>query len=99
MLGRLLFGLPFVLLIAGLRGDLKNLKPKRWPGHGLRAVLSCGATFGFFFALGELPLTLLVALSFTAPCSSPCWPGPSSASPWAGAGASLLCSAWQGCGS
>jgi len=67
VLGRLVFGLPFVLLIAGVRGDLKNLKPKRWPGHGLRAVLSCGATFGFFFALGQLPLTLLVALSFTAP--------------------------------
>ena len=45
VLGRLVFGLPFVLLIAGFRGDLKNLKPKRWPGHGLRAVLSCGATF------------------------------------------------------
>ncbi|MBL6716617.1 MAG: hypothetical protein RLZZ174_281 [Pseudomonadota bacterium] len=67
VLGRLLCGLPFVLLIAAWRGDLKNLRPKRWRGHALRAVLSSGATFGFFFALGELPLTLLVALSFTAP--------------------------------
>jgi len=64
---RLLCSLPFVMLFAGLGGGLGSIRPKRPAWHLLRAFAAAGATFGFFYALGELPLILCVTIGFTAP--------------------------------
>lgn len=64
---RLLCSLPFVILFAGLGGGLGSIRPKRPAWHLLRAFAAAGATFGFFYALGELPLMLCVTIGFTAP--------------------------------
>lgn len=64
---RLLFSLPFVLGGAALAGNLRDIRPRRWRWHLLRACCASGATFGFFYALGELPLVLAVTLYFAAP--------------------------------
>lgn len=64
---RLLFALPFVLLFASLSGGLRSIRPRRPAWHLLRACCAAGATFGFFYALGELPLMLCVTIGFAAP--------------------------------
>jgi drug/metabolite transporter (DMT)-like permease len=64
---RLLFALPFVLGGAALAGNLRDVRPRRWRWHVLRACCASGTTFGFFWALGELPLVLAVTLYFAAP--------------------------------
>lgn len=64
---RLLFALPFVLALAPLTGGLGGLRTRRPLWHLLRACCASGATFGFFYALGELPLVLVVTLGFAAP--------------------------------
>lgn len=64
---RLLFALPFVLLFAQFAGGLGQVRPKRWGWHLFRACCASGATFGFFWALGELPLVLVVTIGFAAP--------------------------------
>jgi drug/metabolite transporter (DMT)-like permease len=64
---RLLFSLPTVLLVAWASGDLRDIRPRRWRWHLLRACCASGATFGFFYALGELSFVLAVTLGFTAP--------------------------------
>ncbi len=64
---RLLFALPFVLLFAHLSGGLGSIRPKRPAWHVLRAVCASGATFGFFYALGELPLLLCATIGFASP--------------------------------
>lgn len=64
---RLLCAIPFVFLFARLTGGLGGVRPKRWGWHAFRACCASGATFGFFWALGELPLVLIVTISFAAP--------------------------------
>ncbi len=64
---RLLCSLPFVLLFAQLSGGLGSIRPKRPAWHVLRSICAAGATFGFFYALGELPLVLCVTIGFAAP--------------------------------
>lgn len=64
---RLLCSLPFVLLFAQLGGGLGSIRPKRPGWHVLRSLAAAGATFGFFYALGELPLMLCVTIGFAAP--------------------------------
>lgn len=64
---RLLFALPFVLLFAHLHGGIGPLRSQRWGWHLLRAFMAAGATFGFFWALGEIPLVLAVTISFASP--------------------------------
>jgi drug/metabolite transporter (DMT)-like permease len=64
---RLLCALPFVLAFAYLAGGLGQVRPKRWGWHVFRACCASGAVFGFFWALGELPLVLIVTIGFAAP--------------------------------
>lgn len=64
---RLLCSLPFVLLFAQLSGGLGSIRPKRPGWHVVRSLAAAGATFGFFYALGELPLMLCVTIGFAAP--------------------------------
>lgn len=64
---RLLCSLPFVLLFAQAGGGLGSIRPKRPAWHLLRSLAAAGATFGFFYALGELPLMLCVTIGFAAP--------------------------------
>ena len=64
---RLLFGLPFVLAFALLSGGPASLRPVRWRWHAFRACCASGATFGFFWALGELPLVLVITIAFASP--------------------------------
>ncbi|HSG92006.1 MAG TPA: DMT family transporter [Pseudomonadales bacterium] len=64
---RLLCALPFVLLFARFTGGLGGLRTRRWRWHLLRAACASGATFGFFYALGELPLVLVVTIGFASP--------------------------------
>ena len=64
---RLLCSLPFVVLFAQLGGGLGSIRPKRPAWHVLRSFAAAGATFGFFYALGELPLMLCVTIGFAAP--------------------------------
>lgn len=65
---RLLCALPFVVVFARLTsGGLGGIRPRRWGWHAFRACCASGAVFGFFWALGELPLVLLVTIGFTAP--------------------------------
>ena len=64
---RLLFGLPFVLAFAVASGGVASLRPRRWGWHAFRAGCASAATFGFFYALGELPLVLAITIAFAAP--------------------------------
>ncbi|MDZ7670360.1 MAG: DMT family transporter [Gammaproteobacteria bacterium] len=64
---RLLCALPFVLLFARFMGGFARIRPKRWRWHIFRACCASGATFSFFWALGELPLVLIVTIGFAAP--------------------------------
>lgn len=64
---RLLCSLPFVLAFAIAGGGVASLRPQRWGWHAFRACCASGATFGFFYALGELPLVLAITIAFAAP--------------------------------
>jgi drug/metabolite transporter (DMT)-like permease len=64
---RLLFALPLVLLFAYFAGDFGRIGPRRWGWHALRACCAAGAIFGFFYALGVLPLVTAVAIGFASP--------------------------------
>lgn len=64
---RSVFGLTFFLLIALPMGGLRQLRSSRWGWHVLRALLACGAMFGFFNALSYIPLVNVLTIAFTAP--------------------------------
>nr|XP_061812197.1 S-adenosylmethionine uptake transporter-like [Nerophis lumbriciformis] len=61
------FGLMFFLLIAKPMGGLRQLTSKRWRWHVMRALMACGAMFGFFNALSHIPLVSVLTIAFTAP--------------------------------
>jgi len=73
---RLIFSLPFVLGFALASGGLATLRPRRWRWHAFRACCASGATFGFFYALGELPLVLAITIAFAAPLMIAALSGP-----------------------
>jgi len=60
-------GLLVFISISRWYGGLSSLKTRRWRWHGLRALLSCIAMFGFFFGLSRMPLVNALTLAFTAP--------------------------------
>jgi drug/metabolite transporter (DMT)-like permease len=64
---RLLFSLPLVLWYAHVEGGVSNIWPTYWGWHVVRALCAAGATFGFYFALGVLPLMTAVAIGFASP--------------------------------
>jgi drug/metabolite transporter (DMT)-like permease len=64
---RLLFALPVILTTIHFAGGFGTLRTLRWRWHAFRACCASGATFGFFFALGELPLVVAVTIGFAAP--------------------------------
>ena len=57
----------FLALAPRLFGGIRMLRTKRWPWHLLRTVLACGAMFGFFYGLSQMPLVNALTLGFTAP--------------------------------
>jgi drug/metabolite transporter (DMT)-like permease len=64
---RSLIGLLLFLLLARQFGGMKSLITDRWGWHLLRTLLACGAMFGFFFGLSQMPLIDALTLGFTAP--------------------------------
>lgn len=75
---RLLFAFPFVIGFAIAGGGVASLRPQRWRWrwHAFRACCASGATFGFFYALGELPLVLAITIAFAAPLMIAALSGP-----------------------
>lgn len=70
-------GLAIFLLLARQFGGFRSLRTARWPWHLLRTLFACGAMFGFFFGLSQMPLVNALTLGFTAPLmvtalSAPC---------------------------
>jgi drug/metabolite transporter (DMT)-like permease len=59
--------LPFTLLPVLLRGRLRDLKPRRWPMHVLRASLSVLMLGGFIYAVRVLSLANAYAVFLSAP--------------------------------
>jgi drug/metabolite transporter (DMT)-like permease len=64
---RLLLAMPLVLALAHLGGGLRRLRPRYWGWHVVRSFCAAGAIFGFFYALGVLPLMTAVAIGFASP--------------------------------
>ena len=64
---RSLIGLLLFLLLARQFGGLNSLATRRFRWHVLRTLLACGAMFGFFFGLSQMPLIDALTLGFTAP--------------------------------
>jgi len=61
-------GVTILIALAGLRPELRSgLKPRRFPLHLARNVLSFAGTYGWTFSLALLPLATVFALEFTAP--------------------------------
>jgi drug/metabolite transporter (DMT)-like permease len=59
--------LPFTLLPVLLRGRLQDLRPRRWPMHLLRGVLSVLVLGGFIYAVRVLSLANAYAVFLSAP--------------------------------
>ena len=59
--------LPFTLLPVLLRGRLQDLKPRRWPMHLLRGLLSVLVLGGFIYAVRVLSLANAYAVFLSAP--------------------------------
>src|SRR5215472_9844186 len=59
--------LPFTLLPVLLRRRLQDLKPRRWPMHLLRGVLSVVVIGGFIYAVRVLSLANAYAVFLSAP--------------------------------
>lgn len=64
---RSIFGLLFLLSIARWYGGYRSFRTGNWHWHLLRTALSCGAMFGFFYGLSQMPLVTTLTLAFTAP--------------------------------
>jgi drug/metabolite transporter (DMT)-like permease len=59
--------LPFTLLPVLLRGRLRDLRPRRWPMHLLRGLLSVLVLGGFIYAVRVLSLANAYAVFLSAP--------------------------------
>ncbi len=64
---RTLIGAVLLLMISTQFGGLKTLSTRNYGWHALRTLLSCGALFGFFFGLSQMPLIDALTLGYTAP--------------------------------
>ena len=64
---RSVFGILFFLLSVRMLGGLGSLKTSRWGWHLLRTLFACGAMFGFFYGLSQMPLVNALTIAFTAP--------------------------------
>ena len=64
---RAAFAIPPVLLVYGLRGELKALRTKRPLGHLGRGMFSIGGMFLNFASLARLPVVDATAFSFSSP--------------------------------
>lgn len=60
-------GIPLVLLIATLTGQLRQIKADRLGGHLVRNVMHFAGQNLWFWALAMIPLAQLFALEFTSP--------------------------------
>ena len=60
-------GIPLVLLIATLTGQLRQIKAERLGGHLVRNVMHFAGQNLWFWALAMIPLAQLFALEFTSP--------------------------------
>ncbi|HZF25646.1 MAG TPA: DMT family transporter [Steroidobacteraceae bacterium] len=59
--------LPFVVAVVLLRGNLRDLKPVRWPLHLVRGVLAIIMLTSFIYALRVLPMADAYAVFLAAP--------------------------------
>ena len=59
--------LPFTLAPVLIAGKLRDLVPRRWPMHLLRAVLMTGVIGGFIYAVRELSLANTYSVFLSAP--------------------------------
>jgi drug/metabolite transporter (DMT)-like permease len=59
--------LPFTLLPVLLAGRVRDLRPRRWPMHLLRGVLSVGVLGGFIYAVRALSLANAYSVFLSAP--------------------------------
>ena len=64
---RSIFGSLILLALGRWYGGYGSLRTRNWAGHALRTALSCGALFGFFYGLSQMPLVNALTLAFTAP--------------------------------
>lgn len=64
---RTLIGAALLLMISAQFGGLKTLRTRNYGWHALRTLLSCGALFGFFYGLSQMPLMDALTLGYTAP--------------------------------
>lgn len=64
---RSVFGVLILLSTARWYGGFASLATKNWHWHALRTSLSCGAMFGFFYGLSQMPLVNALTIAFTAP--------------------------------
>jgi drug/metabolite transporter (DMT)-like permease len=64
---RSLLALPLVLLICHYQSGLKALATPRWGWQIYRGFLTAGANFGFFYALGHVPIVTALLLSYIGP--------------------------------
>ena len=64
---RTLIGALLLLMISAQFGGLQTLRTRNLRWHALRTLLSCGALFGFFYGLSQMPLMDALTLGYTAP--------------------------------
>ena len=64
---RTLIGALLLLVLSAQFGGLRTLRTRNYGWHALRTLLSCGALFGFFYGLTQMPLIDALTLGYTAP--------------------------------
>lgn len=64
---RTLIGALLLLALSTQFGGLRTLRTRNYGWHALRTLLSCGALFGFFYGLTQMPLIDALTLGYTAP--------------------------------
>lgn len=62
-----LASLPIVMLVLGVAGKLKEIRPVRWPLHLLRGLLSVALLWSFVFSVGVLSLADSYSIYLSAP--------------------------------
>lgn len=60
-------GIPLVLALAALTGQMRQIEAKRLSGHFLRNIVHFTGQNLWFWALGLIPLAQLFAIEFTSP--------------------------------
>jgi drug/metabolite transporter (DMT)-like permease len=57
----------FLILAPRCLGGFRVMRTQRWKWHALRALLSVGTMFGFFYGVSHMPLVNALTLVFTEP--------------------------------